>query len=219
MWQWAGHLAGHLESGWTQCGLPLTPHGVLGGCWGNLGICQERGLRSDVCSMPVGNQASLAVLLAKQLGETKYRGALLLWLLQLFSHSLYLLCCSWPCCTYLTVQIALMFWNNRKKKFLATLKPTIRLGWPSRCVWPRLSAACFWVFFLDHNEIIAANIDLAVTGTTVFVFKGLPLLMKRSEKGGLQVVTIWPKEDLLCRNHRTLFCCCSLLFTACIMTY
>lgn len=67
-------------------------------------------------------------------------------------------------------------------------------------------------------EIIADSVNLSMRGMTGFVFKGLPLLMKRPEKGRFQVMVNWSRETLLGRNHRILFGCFSLLFLVCMTT-
>lgn len=116
--QRADQLAGHLEGDWTQRGLPLTPPGA-GWMLGEPGLLPERWLRSNAHSMPAGNQASLAVLLAEQLlRETRCGDVSFLWLLQLLNHSCACFATSGHAqsCTHLAVQIAFMFWNNSKKK-------------------------------------------------------------------------------------------------------
>lgn len=59
-----------------------------------------------------------------------------------------------------------------------------------------------------------------VMGMTGFVFKGLPFLMNRSEKGRFWEMANWPVEAFLGRNHsrQILFDCFFFLFPVCMMT-
>ena len=112
-------------------------------------------------------------------------------------------------CTHLTVQLAIVLWNNTKN-ILGHIEANSKtlMAFPLRLVSP-------WGFLLiligpKAFEITAGNINLPVTGITGFMFKGLSFPVKRSEKGRFQVMTNWPREALLGRKHR-IFGCCSLL--------